>query len=129
MTKEKKLGVALVHELCRICGKPTNEHIIMNQRLTEKNAKDIESLHKKAIGYSEEPCDECSNFLTKGYIFIEYDERLTTDTSNPYRTGNMWVVTFEAAQRMNMDKDTYENGYAMIDVDIAKKIGLNKQGL
>lgn len=126
MTKEKKLGVALVHELCRICGKPTNEHIIMNQRLTKKNAKDIESLHKKAIGYSEEPCDECKEYMTKGYILIGYDEALTKDKSNPYRTGNIWVITFEAAKRLNMHKDTFENGYALIDIDTAKKIGLHK---
>ena len=124
--KEDTLGIALVHELCRVCGKPTNEHIIMNQRLTEKNAKDIESLHKKAIGYSDEPCDECSELMTKGFIFIEYDERLTTDKNNPYRTGNMWVVTFESAQKLDMSTETYVNGYAMIDIDTAKKIGLHK---
>lgn len=125
--EEKKLGVALVHEVCRVCGKPTNEHIIMNQRLTENNARDIESMHKKAIGYSEEPCDECSEFMTKGFILIEYNERLTTDKSDPYRTGNMWVIKSETAEKLNMDKNTYENGYAMIDIDTAKKIGLNKE--
>lgn len=125
--KEDTLGVALVHELCKICGGKVNEQIIMNQRLSEKNARDIKSMHKKAIGYAQEPCDECSELMTKGYIFIEYDERLTTDKGNPYRTGNMWVVTFEAAEKLIMDKATYENGYALIDIDIAKKIGLNKE--
>ena len=124
--KEDTLGVALVHELCKICGTEVNEQIIMNQRLTEKNAKDIKSMHKQAIGYAQEPCDECKELMTKGYILIEYDEALTEDKSNPYRTGNIWVITFDAAKRMNMDKDTFENGYALIDKDITNKIGLHK---
>ena len=124
--KEDTLGVALVHELCRICGKEVNEQIVMNQKLTEKNATEIKSMHKKAIGYSEEPCDECKELMTKGYILIEYDEALTTEKNNPYRTGNIWVITFDAAKRMNMDKDTFENGYALIDEDITNKIGLHK---
>ena len=50
----------------------------MNQRLSEKNAKEINfSMHKQAIGYAQEPCDECKELMTKGYILIEYDEALT----------------------------------------------------
>ena len=122
--KKDTLGVALVHELCKICGKPTNEHIIMNQRLTEKNAKDIESLHKKAIGYSKEPCDECKEHMTKGFILIGYDNKLTTDLRNPYRTGNIWVITFDAAKRLGINKDTMEIGYSLIDIETAENLGL-----
>ena len=121
-----KIEVALVHELCLVCGKEMNEQIIMNQRLSPREAEEVKSMHKKAIGYSDEPCDECSDYMTKGYILIEYDERLTTDKSNPYRTGHLWVITFEAAERMNMDEATFKNGFAMIDIDTAKKIGLHK---
>lgn len=124
--KEDTLGVALVHELCKICGGKVNEQIVMNQKLTEKNAAEIKSMHNKAIGYSEEPCEECKELMTKGYILIEYDEALTEDKSNPYRTGNIWVITFDAAKRMNMDKDTFENGYALIDKEITEKLGLHK---
>lgn len=124
--KEDTLGVALVHELCKICGKEVNEQIVMNQRLSEKNAKEIKSMHKQAIGYAQEPCDECKELMTKGYILIEYDEALTEDKSNPYRTGSIWVITFDAAKRMNMDKDTFENGYALIDKEVTKKLGLHK---
>ena len=123
---EDIFGVALVHELCRICAKEMNEQIVMNQRLTEKNAKDIKSMHKQAIGYAQEPCDECKELMTKGFILIEYDEAVTTNRSNPYRTGNIWVISFDAAKRMYMDKDTFENGYALIDKEITKVIGLHK---
>ena len=124
--EKDKIGVALVHEICLVCGKEMNEQIIMNQRFSPKEAEEVKSMHKKAIGYSDEPCDECSDYMTKGYILIGYDEALTKDKSNPYRTGNIWVITFEAAKRLNMHKDTFENGYALIDIDTAKKIGLHK---
>lgn len=124
--KEKELGIALIHEICIVCGKETNEQIIMNQILSPKNAKDVKSMHKKAIGYSNEPCDECSELMTKGFIFIEYDKRLTPDKTNPYRTGNLWVITFDAVKRMNMNEATIKNGFAMIDSDTAEKIGLHK---
>ena len=33
---ENKTGVALVHEICPICGKPINEQILMNKILSKK---------------------------------------------------------------------------------------------
>ena len=119
--KEDTLGVALVHELCKICGKELNEQIIMNQRLSEKNAKDIKSMHKQAIGYAQEPCDECKELMSKGFIFIGYDTKLTTDMHNPYRTGNIWVITFDGAEKIGVDNAI---GYSLIDIEIAKNLGL-----
>ena len=122
--KEDILGVALVHEICKICGEEVNEQIVMNQMLTEKNAKEIESMHNQAIGYSEEPCDECKEHMTKGFILIGYDESLTEDKSNPYRTGNLWVITFDAAKKLEINKDTMDIGYSLIDIEIAQNLGL-----
>lgn len=123
--KEDTLGVALVHEICKICGKEVNEQIIMNQELTEKNAKNIKSMHNKAIGYSEEPCDECKELMTKGFILIEYDKTLTTDMHNPYRTGNIWGITFDAAEKLGVDKDIIAIGYSLIDIETAQNLGLS----
>lgn len=50
---ENKIGVALVHEICPICGKPMNEQILMNTVLSKKYAKEIENVNGKAIGYSK----------------------------------------------------------------------------
>lgn len=36
---ENKIGIALVHEICPICGKPMNEQILMNSVLSKKYAK------------------------------------------------------------------------------------------
>lgn len=35
---ENKIGVALVHEICPICGKSMNEQILMNSVLNKKYA-------------------------------------------------------------------------------------------
>ena len=123
--KEDIFGVALVHELCRICAKEMNEQIVMNQSLTEKNAAEIKSMHNKAIGYSEEPCDECKELMSKGFIFIGYDSKLTTDMNNPYRTGNIWVITFDGAERIGVDKDAMKIGYSLIDIEDAQNLGLS----
>lgn len=123
--KEDMLGVALVHELCKICGKEVNEQIVMNQRLSKKNAKDIKSMHKQAIGYAQKPCDECKELMTKGFILIGYDEALTEDKFNPYRTGNIWVITFDAAEKLGVGKDTMDIGYSLIDIETAQNLGLS----
>ena len=124
--KEKDIiGTALVHENCPICGKKINEQIMMNSTLTEKNAKEIKSLHNKSVGYSEEPCDECKELKKQGFIFIEVDESKTEDKSNPYRTGNMWVIKKEAAERIITNKDIIDVGASFIDMIVAKQIGLN----
>ena len=123
--KEDILGVAIVHELCRICAKEMNEQIVMNQKLTEKNAAEIKSMHNKAIGYSEEPCDECKELMTKGFILIGYDSKLTTEKNDPCRTGNIWVITFDAADRIGIDEDTIAIGYSMIAIEDAQNLGLS----
>jgi len=124
--KEKDIiGTALVHENCPICGKKINEQIMMNSTLTEKNAEEIKSLHNKSVGYSEEPCDECKELKKQGFIFIEVDESKTEDKSNPYRTGNMWVIKKEAAERIITNKDIIDAGVSFIDMIVAKQIGLN----
>ena len=124
--KEDIFGVALVHELCVICAKEMNEQIVVNQELSERNAKNIKSMHNKAIGYSEEPCDECKEHMTKGFVLIGYDNKLTTEKNNPYRTGNIWVITFDAAEKLGVDKDTIAIGYSLIDIETAENLGLIK---
>ena len=62
---ENKIGFALVHEICPICGKPMNEQILMNSVLSKKYAKEIENVHGKAIGYSKTACEDCSKYKQK----------------------------------------------------------------
>ena len=57
-----KLGVSIVKYLCPICGKEADNGIIMNSLLTEENAKEVEKLHNKAIGYADHACKECATY-------------------------------------------------------------------
>lgn len=127
MKEKDTIGTALVHENCPICAKKINEHIMMNSRLTEKNAEEIKSLHNKSVGYSEEPCDECKEYKKQGFIFIEVDKSKTEDISNPYRTGNMWVINKESAERIITNKDIINAGASFIDIVVAKQLGLNTE--
>lgn len=54
------IGVAIVHEVCPICGKPMNESILMNSKIGPKYAKEVEEANGKAIGYSRDACNQCS---------------------------------------------------------------------
>lgn len=56
---DKKLEVALTKEICPVCCKEQFGQIIMNQKLTEDEAKKVKELHGKIVGWSEKPCKEC----------------------------------------------------------------------
>lgn len=71
---ENKIGFALVHEICPICGKPMNEQILMNSVLSKKYAKEIENVHGKAIGYSKTACEDCSKYKDEAVMCIAIDE-------------------------------------------------------
>lgn len=71
---ENKIGFALVHEICPICGKPMNEQILMNSVLSKKYAKEIENVHGKAIGYSKTVCEDCSKYKDEAVMCIAIDE-------------------------------------------------------
>lgn len=43
---ENKIGIALVHEICPICGKPMNEQILMNSVLSKKYANEWKHIIK-----------------------------------------------------------------------------------
>jgi hypothetical protein len=61
--------------------------------------------------------------MTKGFLLIECDPIKSSDKFNPWRTGNQWVITHEAANRMFNDTT---KGAAFIEIDDATKIGLYK---
>lgn len=74
---ENKIGFALVHEICPICGKPMNEQILMNSVLSKKYAKEIENVHGKAIGYSKTACEDCSKYKDEAVMCVDKHKELT----------------------------------------------------
>lgn len=101
---KKLLGTALVKRLCPICLKEKDSEILINKMLTEKNAKDVEKLNGKVVGFLDNGCDECKEKLPpeKGTWFIVVDSEKTTDRQNPYRTGYIFGVSKEYAMKVGI---------------------------
>lgn len=126
---ENKIGVALVHEICPICGKSMNEQIFMNKILSKKYAKEIENLHGKAIGYSRTACEDCSKYKDAAVMCIAIDET-KSEPNNPYRTGQ--IVGVRKDFQLFIDKLEFiiktENGisYCFVEENVGKQIGFFK---
>lgn len=121
--KDNVLGVALVMELCPICAVEIAGPIIMNTRLTKKNAKEVESMHGKVVGWSKEPCESCKELKKKGFILIGAVQAKSIEGKDPYRSGNIWVIHHEKAIEM-FSPEYVLKGAAFIDVLDAQKMGL-----
>ena len=117
---QKLLGTALVKRLCPVCLKEKDSEILMNKVLTEKNAKEVENLHGKVVGFLDDGCDECKEKLPpeKGTWFIVVDSEKTTDRQNPYRTGFIFGVSKEYAMKLDI------NDY-VVYIDVKDAIKLN----
>jgi hypothetical protein len=124
MKQEDTLGVALTKEACVVCAKALDGPILMNTRLSGKKASEVKALHGQIIGYRDTPCDECKELLAKGFVLIGVDLEKTDDMKNPYRSGHMWCITKDSAEKMFTNKKETELGYACIDVNVAESIGL-----
>lgn len=98
--------VGMVHELCPICCVKLNEQIILPQKLNKKTAEEIKAMNGKAIGFSNEPCKDCQEYINKGYLaLIGFDETKTKTSEGSvnlkdlYRIGLLWFK-HEAAERI-----------------------------
>ena len=125
---EDNFSVSLVNYLCPICGKVTEEGIIMNSILTEKYAKEVRSLHGKAIGYSDKCCKECAQYKDDVVFFIGIDE--TKSDKEPYRTGQIVGVRKDSDLVNHVENFILKlndgTQYVFIDEKVGSKIGLWK---
>ena len=90
--EEKKFGTAIVKYVCPICGQINEDasSIVMNTRLTKADAKKVEEMHNKVVGYSDKPCKECQKILDQDAFFvIGIDPEKSDDMKNPWRTGHL----------------------------------------
>lgn len=126
---ENKIGFALVHEICPICGKPMNEQILMNTAISKKYAKEIENVHGKAIGYSRTACEDCSKYKDEAVMCIAIDEA-KSEPNNPYRTGQ--VVGIRKDFQLFVDKPEFiiktdnDVRYCFVEENVGKQIGFFK---
>lgn len=126
---EDKFGVAVVHELCPICGKTMNEHIIMNTILSNEAARKIKEAHNKAIGVSRNACEECSKYKDEVVYIIGVDRKLSKE-NDIYRTGQIVGVKKDCEFIIN-SKDyicTTDNNvqFMLMDEESGKHIGIFK---
>ena len=117
---KKVLGTALVKRLCPVCLKEQDSEILMNTVLSEKNADNIEAMHGKVIGFMDDACDECQEKLPKdkGSWLVVVDLSKTEDKFNPHRTGQLFGVRKEYAQKIGI------NSYISY-IDVKEAINLN----
>jgi hypothetical protein len=120
---EDRLGVALLKECCPLCGLPQDGPIILNKHLTPSKAAKVKKLHGKVIGFSDDPCIHCKELMSKGFLLIGVVDKKSGNHSPEeiYRSGNQWVITQEAAERMFPGKTS--KGVAFIDVKVAHRMG------
>jgi len=124
MSNKNKIGVALTKELCPVCTKEMDGAILINKKLTEKEAEKVESLHGKVISWSKELCPECKKMKEQGFILIGAVEKKTKDTTNPYRSGNIWCVKQQVADALFSPHPAPQSGIAFIDINVAKQMEL-----
>jgi len=101
---------------CFLCGE--SKDIILDRRF-----RDISEIHGKAI--DKEPCPECEKKLEQGIMIIECRDGESGE--NPYRTGRLWVITEEAADRLFTGFDFTKNRIFFMEESIAEQIGFHEQ--
>ena len=121
--EKSKLGVALTNLVCPICGKVCDNQIILNTKLTFSEAKKVEALHGQNVGFSEKPCEECSEAMKEAVMFIVVDASKTTDMRTPYRTGELFGVKYSKVEEMGVDKEILEKRVCYIDYNDAITMG------
>lgn len=84
--------------LCFFCLEPKNEVLIPGALPNDMPAP------QNAV-WDWEPCEKCKDWMERGILLISFSESLTSDMTNPYRTGG-WVVVKEDAVVRMLDKAT-----------------------
>ena len=119
-----KLGVALTKTLCPICTEEMDGDILLNTRLTEGEAKKVQAMYNQVVSWSKTLCPDCLDMKSKGFILIGAVEVKTEDVTNPYRSGNIWVVKQEVADDLFEPNGAPASGIAFIDVTVAAQMEL-----
>lgn len=79
---------------------------------------------EKNIIWSSEPCNKCKDLMKQGFVLIGAVEKKTTDVTNPYRSGNVWVVKQEVADTLFAPNPPPASGVSFIDVTVAAQMEL-----
>jgi hypothetical protein len=108
----EKHGVNPTIPVCFFCGEPKDEIVLMGRLKDDKKSP-------KNVCIDKVPCDRCKKYMEIGVMLISVKDGCT-DRENPYRTGNIAVITKEAAKNILGSDDKI----AFIDDSAWKKLGL-----
>jgi hypothetical protein len=115
MTKlHPKYGPNPTMPICFLCGKEKGDIALLGAAYKEKAPK--------YMVLDKEPCDTCKSYMEKGIMLICVKDG--TDHNNPYRTGDLCVISEEAAKRAFKDLDGKRS--AFIEQSAWNKLGLPK---
>ena len=92
------MKVALVKELCPVCGSAIDGPIIMNRILTEEVDNEIEQMNGKVIGFADHCCEKCAKYKDEAIFFVGIDEAKSSNSSlqELYRTGQISGIKKDA---------------------------------
>lgn len=85
--KEKK-PVVITKRACRVCGKLYDGDILIARNMKT----DLSEMDGQVVGWLDEPCDQCKEWMKQGVIFVGIDPDKTEDKNNPWRTGDFSVI-------------------------------------
>lgn len=95
MSKKDNKFVALTYKACPCCGKKDDDQseILIHQRFG-----DLSEIDHKITGFGNF-CKECQEITTKAVACVVVDQSKSEDIQNPYRTGNIFGLSEEWANR------------------------------
>lgn len=108
--KENRLNPTILQ--CFYCGKDKNEIVLLGAYYKQQAPM------RSVTSY--DPCDKCKQLMEKGFMLIEVEDN--TDQNNPYRTGNMTVISLEAAANLFTNIDLSKQRVAFIEKSVLKHI-------
>lgn len=112
---------------CFFCG--GDKDIVMNRVLSAAAAIKVHRLHGKVI--DKEPCNTCKEYMKQGVMLVSAKDN-DPDHSNPYRTGNLAVISEDAVKRI-FDKEMADNllktRFGFIEDSAWDLIGLPKENI
>ena len=125
--EEKKFGTAIVKYVCPICGQINEDAsaIVMNTRLTKADAKKVEEMHDKVVGYSDRPCKECQKIIDQDAFFvIGIDPEKSDDMKNPWRTGHLVGIKKASEFYQHLPKEYKGKDALFMDYREMEKFGM-----
>jgi hypothetical protein len=113
-----KHGLNPMVEICRLCGNETGSLLLLGNNCKTEAPR---------VGAMQDSvCDKCADVMKVGIMFVEVRNGESGD--NPYRTGNIWGLKEEAAERFIIEPmwtQVKKSRVCFIEQSTANQLGLH----